>query len=121
MTRNYFTLKFYALFACIFFAGIFALTAQVGKPFDVRYENNIKGEITFIGNNILNRKTDSKSSNDAYNEIGPNSDYNDDLNMQYIDIDNDKSTFSSSSASLSIPDPSCSRVVYAGLYWSAKY
>src|SRR5690606_8336649 len=121
MTRNYFTLKFYTLFACIFFAGIFALSAQVGKPFDVRYENNIKGDITFIGNNILNRDEGNQGPNRPYNSTGNKSDYNDDLNMQYIDIDNDRSTFSSSSATLTIPDPSCSRVVYAGLYWTAKY
>src|SRR5690606_83083 len=52
---------------------------------------------------------------------GTSSSYNDDLNMQYIDIDGDASTFSSSSATLSIPDPTCSRIRYAGLYWSAVY
>lgn len=129
MKQNYFTLKFYVLFACIFFAGIFALTAQVKNDFEVRYQDNIKGDITFIGNNIVNREDgywdwDSKwrwivttSPNDPYS----GSESNDNLDMQYIDIDGDNSTFSSSSADLAISDPSCSRVVYAGLYWSAVY
>src|SRR5690606_11971692 len=121
MTRNYFTLKTYALFACIFFAGIFALSAQVKNDFEVRFQDNIKGDITFIGNNIVNRESRNTSSNTPYNYTGNSSDYNDDLNMQYIDIDGDSSTFSSSSASLSIPDLNCSKVVYAGLYWTAKY
>ncbi|WP_417363194.1 T9SS type B sorting domain-containing protein [Galbibacter sp.] len=118
MTRNYFTLKFYTLFACIFFAGIFAITAQVKKDFEVRYQDNIKGDITFIGNNIINRdKGKMARPNQPYN----GSESNDDLNMQYIDIDGDNSTFSSSSADLDIPNMGCSKVVYAGLYWSAVY
>src|SRR5690606_34211806 len=135
MTKNYFTLKLYTLFACIFFAGIFALTAQVKKPFEVRYQDNIKGDITFIGNNIVNREDgywDIKFdwSKGLYYEwivtTSPNSPYNgsesnDNLNMQYIDIDDDSSTFSSSSAALEIPDLQCSKIVYAGLYWSAVY
>ena len=39
--------------------------------------------------------------------------------MQYIDIDGDASTFSSSSADLEIPNPDCYRIIYAGLYWGA--
>src|SRR5690606_4745555 len=62
----------------------------------------------------------------TYFPSDPNSPYdggksNDDLHMKYIDIDGDDSTFSSSSASLSIPNLQCSKVVYAGLYWSAVY
>src|SRR5690606_7194960 len=98
MTKNYFTLKFYTLFACIFFAGIFALTAQIKKPFEVRYQDNIKGDITFIGNNIVNRELSFGGwiipPNSPYN----GSESNDYLNMQYIDIDDDSSTFSSSRA-----------------------
>src|SRR5690606_39817579 len=67
------------------------------------------------------REEGNQASKRPYNSTGNKSDYDDYLNMQYIDIDNDRSTFSSSSASLSIPDLSCSRVVYAGLYWTAKY
>ncbi|MEO5789038.1 MAG: adhesin, partial [Gelidibacter sp.] len=45
--------------------------------------------------------------------------------MQYIDIDSDGSTFSSSSADVQVPPykngsaTTCYRVAYAGLYWGA--
>src|SRR5690606_24293395 len=117
MKQNYFSLKFYTFFACIFFAGIFSLSAQVKNDFEVRYQDNIKGDITFIGNNIVNRERGNSDPEDPYNGW----ESNDDLNMQYIDVDGDDSTFSSSSADLSIPDLECSKVVYAGLYWSAVY
>src|SRR5690606_4860522 len=85
--------------------------------------DNIKGDITFIGNNIVNKY---KEGNKWRETVYPNDPYNgdesnDDLHMQYIDIDGDNSTFSSSSASLSIPNLQCSKIVYAGLYWSAVY
>ncbi|MCR9226363.1 MAG: T9SS type B sorting domain-containing protein [Flavobacteriaceae bacterium] len=94
---------------------------QVKNDFDVRYENRLKGDLTFIANNIVNRDSYYSDPEDAYNSTGSGSSYNDDLNMQYIDIDGDPSTFSSSSATLSVPDPNCSRIRYAGLYWSAVY
>ncbi|WP_340076284.1 T9SS type B sorting domain-containing protein [Leptobacterium sp. I13] len=115
------------LLACIFFASYVASYSQVANPFDIRYQNNVKGEITFISNNILNRLSGpgdndpNQAPNDPYNLTGNASWYNDWFNMRYIDVDTDASTFSSSSATLSIPDPNCSRIVYAGLYWSAVY
>ncbi|NER09938.1 gliding motility-associated C-terminal domain-containing protein [Muriicola jejuensis] len=41
--------------------------------------------------------------------------------MQYIDVDSDPATFSSSSATFTFPDASCNLIRYAGLYWSATY
>jgi gliding motility-associated-like protein/uncharacterized repeat protein (TIGR01451 family) len=96
-------------------------TSQVKNTFDVRYENELRGDLTFIANNIVNRDSGSRDPEDPYNATGSSSSYNDDLNMQYIDIDGDGSTFSSSSATLAVPDPSCSLIRYAGLYWSAVY
>jgi len=96
-------------------------TSQVKNTFDVRYANELRGDLTFIANNIVNRDNSTYDPEDPYNSTGSSSSYNDDLNMQYIDIDGDPSTFSSSSATLSIPDPSCSLIRYAGLYWSAVY
>lgn len=40
--------------------------------------------------------------------------------MEYIDIDNDNSTFASSSAELHI-ESACKKIIYAGLYWQAVY
>ncbi|MCG8893024.1 T9SS type B sorting domain-containing protein [Tenacibaculum finnmarkense] len=39
--------------------------------------------------------------------------------MDYVDVDSDASTFSSSTATLNLPN--CSRVAYAGLYWAGVY
>ena len=95
--------------------------AQVPVPFTIRYENNLKGDMTLIANSIVNRQTTSEEPNVPYNLLGNSSQFNDNLNMRYIDIDNDPSTFSSSSAVLTLPESGCNKIVYAGLYWSATY
>ncbi|QLE01143.1 T9SS type B sorting domain-containing protein [Galbibacter sp. BG1] len=121
MKKNYFTLKSYLLFACIFFAGISALSAQVAVPFSPRLPGDnirIKGDIVLVGNNILNRASQSnpEDANTPYNGSANNND----LWMEYIDIDGDPTTFSSSEAALNLPN-SCAKVAYAGLYWAATY
>ncbi len=96
---------------------VFSGNAQ-DVPFTKRLSNDIitvKGDITFVANNILNRVDATSSSNDPYDLSGTNGQ----LNLEYIDIDNDPTTFSSSSSFLSLP--SCSKVVFAGLYWSGIY
>jgi len=114
-TRKIF-LAFGLLFSYIGFS-------QEFKAFDIRYQDNIKGDLTFIANNIVNRDggTSSTEPEDPYNTTGNSSTYNDWLDMQYIDIDGDPSTFSSSSADFTFPDPNCNLIRYAGLYWSATY
>ena len=84
--------------------------AQNYVPFTPRFDQDLKGDIVLIGNNILG------PDNNAFND---NSVYNHNVDMRYIDIDGDASTFSSSSADLGIPDPSCYRIIHAGLYWGA--
>ena len=84
--------------------------AQNYEPFAPRFNQDLKGDIVLIGNNILG------PDNNAFNV---NSVYNHNVDMQYIDIDGDASTFSSSSADLDIPNPNCYRIIYAGLYWGA--
>ncbi len=113
-------LKTIALLGCFLLLNL-AAYAQVPVPFTVRYERNLKGDMTLISNGIVNRRTNSNTPNDPYNLLGNSSEYNDNLNMRYIDIDGDPSTFSSSSASLILPASGCNKIVYAGLYWSATY
>jgi large repetitive protein len=55
-------------------------------------------------------------ANTPYNGNNNNNGYN----QEYIDIDTDPATFSSSSANLNIIN-SCKKIVYAGLYWAATY
>ncbi len=84
--------------------------AQNYVPFTPRFNEDLKGDIVLIGNNILG------PDNNPFNN---GSVYNHNVDMQYIDIDGDPSTFSSSSADLEIPNPNCYRIIYAGLYWGA--
>ncbi|NKI31229.1 T9SS type B sorting domain-containing protein [Croceivirga thetidis] len=107
--------------------------AQEYNSFDIRYQNNIKGDLTFIGNNIVNRDggTATTEPEDAYNNLSTDSNsdpetegffnYNDFKNMQYIDVDGDPTTFSSSSSTFTFPQANCNLIRYAGLYWSATY
>lgn len=95
--------------------------AQNLTPFAPRYDKDVQGDILLIGNNILNRRTDTSGNpvnpNTPYNSNGQNSSFE----MGYIDIDSDATTFSSSSATLDIPTISdgCYQIDYVGLYWSA--
>lgn len=84
--------------------------AQNYVPFTPRFDQDLKGDIILIGNNILG------PNNNPYNN---NSTYNHNVDMQYIDIDGDPSTFSSSSADLEIPNPNCYEIRHASLYWGA--
>ncbi|WP_433765035.1 T9SS type B sorting domain-containing protein [Flavobacterium ginsenosidimutans] len=92
------------------------------KNFTPRFDTSLKGDMLLIGNNILNRDNNKNGErpNDAFNATNQN---NNDLTMGYIDVDNDASTFSSSSATLAVPSSSreCYKIVYAGLYWSGIY
>ena len=108
------------LLACLLLTTIGGL-AQEYNSFDVRYQANLRGDLTFIANNIVNRQSGSNDPEDPYNATGNSSTYNDWLNMQYIDVDSDPSTFSSSSATFAYDDASCNLIRYAGLYWSATY
>ena len=84
--------------------------AQNYVPFTPRFDQDVRGDIVLIGNNILG------PDNNAFND---NSVYNHNVDMRYIDIDGDGSTFSSSSADLSVENPNCYRIIHAGLYWGA--
>ncbi|REG86235.1 T9SS type B sorting domain-containing protein [Winogradskyella sediminis] len=84
--------------------------AQNYQPFNPRFNEDLKGDIVLIGNNILGPNNEPFNNNWVYNHQ---------VDMTYIDIDSDGSTFSSSSADLTIPNPNCYRIIYAGLYWGA--
>jgi uncharacterized repeat protein (TIGR01451 family) len=84
--------------------------AQNYEPFTPRFDQDLKGDIVLIGNNILGPDNNAFNNNSTYNHL---------VDMRYIDIDTDASTFSSSSSDLEIPNPNCYRIIYAGLYWGA--
>jgi len=95
--------------------------AQLPVPFTVRYQSYIKGDMTVIANNIVNRKDYGNDPNTPYMNSTKTAKLNDEFEMFYIDIDNDMSTFSSSSAALEFNNNDTKKIVYAGLYWSATY
>ena len=84
------------LWPCAIVFAMFTVSyAQEAVPFKTQKAFYIYGEAVAIGNNIL--------SKDAKNHTIITL-TNDDIDMVYVDIDNDDTTFSSSSASLQLPD-----------------
>jgi gliding motility-associated-like protein len=108
-------LKIYSLLTVLLLFSS-AVVAQNLKPFTPRFDQDLKGDILLIGNNTINRSTGSNGPNVPYNGTGQNGS----INMGFVDVDSDASTFSSSSADLIIPptSASCYRIRYAGLYWA---
>lgn len=115
----------------VYLIGILLLMsiAAIGQevPFTGRLTNaagenfiQIRGDYTFLANSALNRV------DFVVNASNQNVPYNGNLNnnswhREYIDIDGDPSTFGSTSSNLTLPDPECSKIIYAGLYWAGNY
>ena len=95
--------------------------SQLAVPFKIRHQGYVKGDMTMIANNIVNRVDYNNDSNSPHDSRAYQGELNDEFMMLYTDIDNEKSTFSSSSADLYLNNPLNKKIVYAGLYWSATY
>ena len=124
--KNLYSTNFkYSSFWClaiIFFALLsnpFGANAQV-KAFTQRTSNetptkkiyNVRGDFTMIGNTNVTLQN--------YSDNGDNAG-----SMQYVDVDSDSNTLNSSSARLVLSTengavPSCSKIIYAGLYWTGR-
>ncbi|MBT8274084.1 MAG: hypothetical protein KJO77_09770 [Bacteroidia bacterium] len=96
----------------IFFLTTTIFFAQEQVEFTKNVQFYIRGDATVIGNNIV-----SKYQSKPFSDFGL---INDQVKMKYVDVDNNPSTFSSSSASLNIPDRNA-KIVSATLYWSGVY
>jgi hypothetical protein len=96
----------------IFSLSSFLSFTQDGKLFTSNKQFYLKGNSSIIGNSIV--------STDAILPFNDDSETNDILKMQYIDVDDDPSTFSSSQANLNL-SRDASNITYAALYWSAVY
>jgi len=89
--------------------------AQVARTFTPRFNVQTAGDVTLIGNTVMTcSASDSKCAN-AQAGGGTGNIDNEDFTMQYVDVDGDASTFSSSTATLSLP--AGATVLFAGLYW----
>ncbi|NAS11008.1 T9SS type B sorting domain-containing protein [Poritiphilus flavus] len=110
----------HCLLLFLVFVGFQALRGQE-VPFSARLNDggnnyiNIKGDYTFLSNTVMNRRNNSRDANDNYNGTSSNNN----LHIEYVDIDGDPTTFSSSSSTLTVP--ACSQIYWAGLYWAGNY
>lgn len=95
--------------------------SQTAVPFTLQHQTSVKGDMTIISNTILNRIDKKYAPNQPYNDQSIDAVANDAFDMEYIDIDTDKTTFSSSSAALFLKNETAKKIVYAGLYWSGTY
>lgn len=109
-----------SLMFTILFVNCFSY-GQLPVPFKVRYQSYVKGDMTVIANNIVNRKDYGNNPNMPYMNATKTAKLNDEFEMFYIDIDSDMSTFSSSAATLYLENGQNKKIVYVGLYWSATY
>ncbi len=94
--------------------------SQVIVPFTPRTSSatpattiyNVKGDFSMIGNtNLTSVNYTTNSSNNSA--------------MRYVDIDGNPNTLNSSSATLTLDSengsfPECSKILYAGLYWTGS-
>lgn len=111
-------LKF-SLFCALFF--YVCSYGQLAVPFKIRYQGFVKGDMTIIANNSVNRVDFTSGPNEPYYNLTSYAKLNDEFDMAYIDIDEDESTFCSSSAELYLENSNRKKIVYAGLYWSGTY
>jgi len=102
------------LLQCFFLAAIWVATAQTQTTFNERYKATVKGDMIVVGNTVI-----GTTKTGDYNGGGDNN-----SNVQiYADIDNDPTTFNSTSAEVKDPNPSgvCPRIVKkAYLYWAGN-
>src|SRR5690606_33895390 len=109
----------------------FEMFSQNLVPFVPRYDGAIKGDMLLIGNSNISVHQTNAYTGTTNNETGgrwvPNSwawnrtwEPGNNDRMVHVDIDNDTSTFNSSSADLDVPsNADCYQIAYAGLYWSS--
>ncbi|TMM58985.1 T9SS type B sorting domain-containing protein [Maribacter algarum] len=106
--------------------GFLINTLEAQQNFGPRLENasdptlkyiNIRGDYTFLANSVMNRVDDFDNTNFnvPYNGTLGNNQWI----REYVDVDGDNTTFSSSSSTLTTPD--CSQIYWAGLYWAGNY
>lgn len=93
-------------------------SAQITRPFSVRYTTNTRGKLVLVSNSILSSKGGTVNTGGIAPGCGSGSCKNDTHLGTNIDIDGDASTVNSSSATLALP--ACGNgVAFAGLYWGA--
>jgi uncharacterized repeat protein (TIGR01451 family) len=89
------------------------------RDFSLRYGENVRGNIAFAGNTLIDCPITIPSCNavgvPAHDNLGAN---NNNRAVQRVDVDSDPSTETSSRATLTIP--AGAQVLFAGLYWAGN-
>ena len=91
--------------------------AQVIRAFTPRFTVNDVGDVYVIGNTSMSCDIADVDCANARNRVGALLN-NNNFVMEYVDVDGDVSTFSSSSADFTVP--SGGTVLFAGLYWGGR-
>lgn len=92
--------------------------AAAERDYGIRFTTNAQGDVTGTGNTLMScRNSDPKCDAARNGTAGPTNadDNNNNRFMTYADVDDDPSTFNSSSATLKLP--AGARVLFAGLYY----
>lgn len=105
----------------VFFVLFTNVIIAQNQDFTIRYQAYLNGDMSIIGNSIVNRKTLFKKTHSEYNSTEGTAKNNEKFSMQYINIDNKEHNFSSSSAFLTLNTSERVTLRYAGLYWAATY
>jgi len=90
--------------------------AQIARTFTPRFNTQTTGDVTLIGNTLMTCGGGGQCANALNGGNGNVSNQN--FTMQYVDVDGDPTTFSSSAATLSLP--AGATVLWAGLYWGGS-
>ncbi len=84
------------------------------RDYTIVKKANIRGDMKIIGNSIMR--------NAATNSCAADNTRNNNINVEYIDIDSNGATSNSTSAELNLPTGATSDdIVWAGLYWQGYY
>lgn len=108
------------VFVFLFLFSIASSKAQ-NKDLTPRFEEFLKGDISVIGNNIVNRNVPFTPVNKEYDDRDKGAKNSEDFSMEYINVDEKQGVFSSSCASLIVNAEGNPRIKHVGLYWSATY
>ena len=110
----------YSLYCIVLCVLLFSAQTAAQRTFAKRVGFNIKGELVSVGNTSMlsNSKVSWAPNNTPTNGNTSTSSnaINDYYYMRHVDVDNNGTTFNSSSADLNLPVSSDS-VLWAGLYW----
>lgn len=106
------TKSYHSLLLVILLTIPVCIKAQEETPLTFHHKTYTKGGSIVVGNTILGKhKSKSFDHEKTSNDV---------VDMVYVDVDNESSTFSSSSAEINLPKGT-TRILYAELYWSGLY